>query len=83
MSSYAVKSLIAVDMFACSLIWNDSGITISSMTGLALKKPTPPLWARWLGWVLNHIEEGHTTKAIQSDIARAKAALVILGSTNA
>ncbi len=80
MSGYAGKALVALDMFTCSLIWCDSGITISSMTGLALRKPDPPLWARILGGVLNRIEAGHTTKAIQNDIARAHRTLTILGA---
>ena len=77
-NSYAFKLLIAIDMFVCAVIWRDSGITISSMTGLNLRRPTPSLWAKGLGWVLNHIQSGHCELAITHDISRAKAALVIL-----
>lgn len=76
--TYVGKILLAVDMFACTLIWRDSSITISSMTGLALRGLSPPRWARVLGWILNHIEANHTTLAIADDITRANAALAIL-----
>jgi hypothetical protein len=79
--TYPGKILVAVDMFVCSVIWRDSGITISSMTGLALRRPSPPRWAKVLGFILNHIQENHTGLSIEGDIARAKAALVTLGDT--
>lgn len=76
--TYLGKVLLALDMAACSLIWRDSGITISSMCGLALMQPTPPVWAKTLGWVLNHIEKDHTSLAITDDIERAQVALQVL-----
>lgn len=76
--TYVGKALIAVDVFACTLIWGDTSITISSMTGLALMLPAPPRWAVVLGWALNHIEANHTTMAIADDIERLSAALAIL-----
>lgn len=76
--TYAFKVLLFFDMLVCALIWRDTGITVSSMTGLALKQPSPPRWARWLGWALNKIEPGHTAMAIVNDISRAQSALFIL-----
>ena len=76
--TYAFKVLLFFDMFLCALIWRDTGITISSMTGLALLRANPPRWARVLGWVLNTIEADHTTLAIAHDIERSQSALFIL-----
>ena len=76
--TYLGKVLLAIDMALCAVIWRDPDITISSMCGLYLKQPKPPLWARCLGWVLNHIEKDHTTLAIADDIWRAQQALAIL-----
>lgn len=77
-NSYVFKLLIAIDTFVCSVLWRDSGITISSMTGLALRKTSRPRWALILGAALNWIQPGHCEAAIAHDISRAKAALVIL-----
>jgi hypothetical protein len=77
-NTYLFKSLLYVDMFLCALIWRDADITISSRTGLELRRAKPRVWARSLGWVLNHIQTGHCESAIRSDIARAQAALAIL-----
>jgi hypothetical protein len=77
-NTYVFKSLLYLDMFLCALIWRDADVTISSMTGLELKRPKPRLWARLLGGALNRIQKDHCQKAIRSDIARAQAALAIL-----
>lgn len=75
---YIVKALVAIDMLIATLIWRDADITISAFTGLALRTPHPPLWARVLGTILDWIAAGHCEDAIVNDAARAKAALVIL-----
>jgi len=77
-NGYVFKVLIAVDIFVCSIVWRDADITISSMTGLELRKPNPKKWAVVLGWVLNHIQKNHCEMAIESDIDRAYSALLIL-----
>lgn len=77
-NTYVFKVLIAFDIFVCAIIWRDPDITISSMTGLELRRPTPRAWARILGWVLNHLEKGHCESAIAHDIGRAEGALKIL-----
>lgn len=71
----------SLDVMACSWIWRDYDITISSMCGLALRKLAPPLWARVLGWVLNHLQTGHCEQAIAADIQRCQQALAILQPT--
>jgi hypothetical protein len=56
-------------------------VTISSFTGLALRRQTPPIWAIVLGrWFLNRIQTNHCELAIEHDIVRAQAALAILGA---
>lgn len=79
-NAWAIVVLRALDVFWACLIWRDYDITISSYTGLALRKPTPPWWARTLGWILDHIQPNHCELAIAADIERAKAALTILGA---
>jgi hypothetical protein len=77
---YVFKVLLYIDMFVAALIWRDSGVTISSYAGLALRQPTPPIWALILGrGILNKIQANHCELAIEHDIERAKEALVILG----
>lgn len=78
--TYLFKCLLFVDLFAAALIFRDADVTISSMTGLELKKAKPALWARVLGGVLNKIQPGHCTMAITDDIARAEAAVKLLKS---
>ena len=79
-NGYAFKVLLYLDTFIAALIWRDSGVTISSYTGLALRRPTPPIWAIVLGrWVLNQLQANHCELAIEHDIIRAREALVILG----
>ena len=79
--TWGFKVLLYVDMFIGACIWRDSGLTISSYTGLALRKPQPPWWAKALGWVLNTLQPGHCNSAIAHDRQRAREALVILGAT--
>jgi hypothetical protein len=74
-----MKFLIALDMFACCIIWRDPDVTISSMCGLELRKPTPAIWALVIGGALNKINPGHCESAIIGDIARAQSALILLG----
>ncbi len=76
--SYGVLLARAVDVLLCTWIWRDYDITISSMTGLELRRSNPIWWAKGLGWVLNKIQSGHCEKAIAADTARAQAALAIL-----
>jgi hypothetical protein len=78
--TYVFKVMLYLDMLGCSLIWRDADLTISSMTGLALRKLAVPRWAAVLGWVLNKLQPGHCELAIADDIARAKAALAQLGA---
>ena len=80
-TGYVFKVLLYVDVFWCGVIWGDSDVTISSMTGLELRKPAPKLWARVLGGVLNRLQAGHCEGAIAHDADRAKQALLILGQS--
>jgi len=77
---YVVVVARCIDFLVAGVIWRDYGVTISSFTGLAMRRPAPPLWARMLGGFLNFLEPGHCELAIACDIERAQAALQILGS---
>ena len=77
-NTYFLVLLRAFDILACSWVWRDYDITISSMTGLAMRKPFPPRWARWLNAFLNWIETNHCELAIQADQERARQAQAIL-----
>ena len=77
-NSYGFVILRAIDLFWGTLIWRDYAITISSMTGLELRKAAPARWARILGWVLNHIEPHHCEMAIAADLLRAQTAQAVL-----
>lgn len=79
--NYISKVLLYFDIFVCALIWRDADITISSMTGLELRKTTPRIWALVLGGALNRIQRGHCESAIIHDIGRAQTALRILCAT--
>lgn len=83
-NGYAFKVLLYFDMFIGAIIWRDSDVTISSFTGLELRKPKPRWWAILLGrYFLEKIQKGHCESAITHDIGRAQAALEILGDPNA
>lgn len=68
----------AIDILFAAVIWRDYDITISSLTGLELRKPNPRWWARALGWSLDHLSKGHCEGAIKADIFRAREALTLL-----
>lgn len=78
-NTYFLVLLRAIDILACSWIWRDYDITISSMCGLELRKAQPAWWARWLGGLLNKLQAGHCESAIIADTDRCREALSILG----
>lgn len=75
---YLVTLMRAVDVLACTWIWRDYDVTISSMTGLELRLSSPRRWAIVLGWILNHLQAGHCESAIVADTVRCNQALGIL-----
>lgn len=77
-TGWIFKVLLYLDVFVCGVIWGDSDVTISSMTGLELRKPAPQWWAAALGGVLNRLQPGHCESAIAHDTARAQAAIQLL-----
>ncbi len=76
--SYFATVLRAIDMFVAVLITKDYDITISSYTGLAMRRASPPRWARALNWFLNKCEKNHCELAILADIKRAQLSLDML-----
>ena len=79
-NAYVMVIARTVDILLAGWIWRDYDVTISSLVGLALRTPTPPWWAKALGWVLNHIQARHTELAIAADTERAQQALELLQS---
>jgi hypothetical protein len=77
-NSYGLVIARSVDILACSWIWRDYDITISSMAGLELRKPAPARWARVLGGILSKLQTNHCELAIVADLARVVAAEAIL-----
>lgn len=77
--TWVYKAIRAVDIFGAAVVFRDTDVTISSECGLALRRPAPPRWARWLGAFLNWVQPGHCEIAIAADIQRAKDALALLG----
>lgn len=76
--AYGYKLDLFIDLFFGAAVWCQPGITISAETGLALQRAKPPLWAKALGWFLDHIQANHCALAIQDDIARAQLAILYL-----
>lgn len=77
-NSYVMVLARTVDILLCGWIWRDYDVTISSMTGLELRKAAPRWWARWLGAFLNWIQTNHCELAIIADTERANQALELL-----
>ena len=77
--TYLLKLLLYLDQLAQAVLWRDSGLTISSRCGLALRNPLAHNagW-RMLGRFLNRLQAGHCEMAIQGDIDRANTALKLL-----
>lgn len=78
-NAYYAVLLRGIDILACTWIWRDYDITISSMTGLELRKPAPAHWAILLGReFLNRLQTNHCERAIAADKLRCEQALEIL-----
>lgn len=78
-NSYVMVLARTVDILLCGWIWRDYDVTISSMTGLELrKKAGAARWAKVLGGFLNWIQTNHCELAVAADIERANQALGIL-----
>jgi len=75
---YVVLIARVIDISISAFIWRDYDITISAQCGLMMRRPNPPLWARWLNRFLDFLEKGHCELAIACDIERAQQALRIL-----
>lgn len=82
MNSFLMVILRGIDILFATWIWRDYDITISSLTGIELRKTSPRKWAVILGWVLNHIQKNHCELAIISDTARALTTLQMLEKRN-
>lgn len=74
--TFGFKVLLAVDDFACAVIFRDFDCTISAETGKAMRHPeTAPRWAKVLYKIL---PAGHCEAAIWFDIQRAKTTIAYL-----
>jgi hypothetical protein len=79
-NSYAFVVLRALDLNVASLLWRNYGVTISAMTGLALRAVDPPAWAVLLGAFLTFCQTNHCEEAIAADRERARQALKIVNA---
>ena len=77
-NSYGMVLARGIDILFATWIWRNYDITISSMTGLELRKPAPAKWAVILGWFLNHLQANHCELAIAADTLRIDQAKAIL-----
>lgn len=76
--TFVGKTLLAFDYFV-SVLWSrDFDITISSQCGKYWKGDPPVFWHA-LHVVLNALQKDHCEIAMASDVARAKAAIQLLG----
>jgi hypothetical protein len=85
MKTFAGKSLLALDKFVAALVWRDTGITISSYCGLALRKKEPGFGnviLRNIGRGLNSLSPNHCEEAISGDIKGAVDVILFLQSPN-
>lgn len=80
--NYLMVLLRGIDILAATWIWRDYDLTISSLTGLELRKVSPRKWAVILGWVLNHIQKNHCELAIHSDLVRALTTIQMIEKPN-
>jgi hypothetical protein len=78
--AYVICIARCIDICIGGWLWRDYDVTISAQTGLAMRRPSPPRWARVLSAFLSWLEPGHCELAITCDIERAQAALQILGA---
>lgn len=80
-NSYGMVLARTLDILLCGWIWRNYDITISSMTGLELRRGAAARrWARILGGFLNWLQTDHCEKAIAADLARLEMAHKILQS---
>ena len=81
--TFVGKVLLYVDIFACSVVSRDPGVTISSHCEVALATKQPGLAQailRALGRTLNRIDREHTAESLSGDTARATETLARLRS---
>lgn len=76
--TYVAKALYAFDVFCCALITRDFDISISARCGLYWRHD-PPLFWYVLHEFLNALQKDHCELAVQHDLARAQAAIRLLG----
>lgn len=76
--TYTHTLALSVDLLLCSWLWNRTDVTISSLCWLRMQGQPNRRW-RALAWFLEHIDRGHLEGARAADIARARAAISLLG----
>lgn len=81
-NTYTHTIAIGVDMLTASVLWNRSDVTVSSLCGLELLKPSGVWSLRALGRLLNKLQANHCELAIQADILRAQRALRLLTASD-
>lgn len=77
-NTYVFIVLLTLDLAVAALVRREYGITISSYTGLELRKEQPKAWAIWLGAFLVLCQTNHCEEAIAADRERAQYAQKVL-----
>lgn len=83
--SYSHQWLLSLDLYFAGVIFNRSGITISTMAGLVRAGKDGPLklyrWQRaFLRWLAPRLSAAHCIAAREADIGRARLALELMGA---
>lgn len=77
--TYGGKVLLFIDDLLCALLWRNTGISISGMTGAYMRLPNPPQWAVKLSRMLSKVNPpNHCEEARLGDIERMKESIEIL-----
>lgn len=79
-NTYSHTLVIAVDIFTASTFWNTEDVTVSSLSGLALRKGEINTFLAHLGNLLNKIQNDHCELAIAADLSRCAQASALLNS---
>jgi hypothetical protein len=82
--TFAFEAGLGLDYWAAASFFGHYAISISTMAGLVRDGKDAPLklypWQRsFLRWLEPKLSREHCAKAKQSDIARAKQALILMG----
>jgi hypothetical protein len=84
--TYALEAGLGLDYWAAATFFGVYGITVSTLSGLVRDGKDAPLrlyafQRSFLRWLEPRLSRAHCAAALQSDIARCKTALTLMGVT--